>query len=296
MSRLTQDAITHDYSTSDVLEDIIYEKIVLNKPSVYDNTERILALDTDSILYSASYFPEDSLKDFPTDELQLEEGKFRIRNKIQEITNNVEEWYNIKQTLIFLGGKGNFRYKLFPAYKANRKDKEISPLIPLLKKYIIKELPNVILSDGSEADDYCYEIYKMTYGNCVIGCIDKDILYNTPGAVIYDYRSYQSKELENTTICGSFKSITEKQSRLAQAMHIVCGDVSDGVPGAKGVGEAYCKKTMHEDMTNYQFIKQIFLAYLKSTKGDSIEAKKQIKLFYKLLKLWTKDELKSLNL
>lgn len=302
MSRLEQ-TNTNSINSQDTSNDsntesieIVYNKIVLNKPSEYDSTERILLIDSDSILFMASYFPEDSLEEFPTDELQLEEGKFRIRNKIEEIQSSIEEHYNIKQTLLFLGGKGNFRYKLYPAYKANRKDKEISPLIPLLKKYMVNELPNVIESHGAEADDYVFETYKMTEGNCVCCSIDKDIFYNCHSVPLFDYRSYKSKDLENTTIIGNFKVVTEKQSRLAKAQHIVVGDVSDGVPGAKGVGPAWCEKNMHEDMTDYQFTKQVFLAYLKANKNDAIESKKQIKLFYKLLKLWTKDELKSLNL
>jgi len=296
MSRLTQTSITHNYSADDLLPDIIYNKIVLDKPSEYDENEKVLAIDADSILYTASYFPEKSLLQFPTDELQLEEAKFRIRNKLQEITNNVEEWFNIKQTLIFLGGKSNFRYKIYPKYKSNRKDKEKSPLIPLLKRYMIEEIPNVMLANGSEADDYVYEINKISGGNCVIASIDKDVLYWNPNTPIYDYRTYDSKILPYTSIIGTFKRITEKKSRLSIVTQIICGDMTDFVPGAKGIADAWCKKNVHEDMTDYQFIKQIFLAYLKSTKGDVIEAKKQIKLFYKILKLWTKDELKSLNL
>lgn len=47
-------------------------------------------------------------------------------------------------------------------------------------------------------------------------------------------------------------------------------------------------------MTDYQFIKNIFKAYLKSTKGDSVEAKRQMKLYYKVLKLHTQEEIKAL--
>lgn len=45
-------------------------------------------------------------------------------------------------------------------------------------------------------------------------------------------------------------------------------------------------------MTDYQFIRAIFIGYLKSTRGDSVEAKKQMKLNYNLLKLHTQEEIK----
>ena len=51
---------------------------------------------------------------------------------------------------------------------------------------------------------------------------------------------------------------------------------------------------MHIDMTDYQFIKAIFLAYLKANKNDSIESKRQIKLYYKVLKLHTRKEIDKL--
>lgn len=298
MSRLTQNS-NYQQNNSDIQdnnEEVIYDRIVLNKPKEYDNTERILLVDGDSLFFLASYFPPESLIEFPTDELQLEEAKYRLKTKIQEITNNVEEWYNIKQTLIFIGGKNNFRYNLYPAYKANRKDKEISPLIPLLKEYMINEIPNVIEAHGSEADDQLYEAYKITQGNCIVSAIDKDLFFNCHSTVIYDYRSYKSKELENTTIVGNFKYTTEKESRLARANHLVVGDASDGVNFCPKKGEAWCKKNLHEDMTDYQFIKTIYKCYIDAWKGDVILAKNNLKLCYKLLKLWTKDELKTLNL
>ena len=300
MSRLEQELVGHNYTVANEegqeTEEVVYSKIVLNKPKEYDSSKKVLLIDADSILFLASYFPEDSLEQFPTDELQLEEGKYRIRNKLQEIQNNVEECYNISNTIVFLGGKGNFRYKLYPLYKANRKDREISPLIPLLKKYIVNEISNVLLAEGSEADDYVYETYKISGGNCVVAAIDKDVFINCPNVPLYNYRSYPDKSLENTIIVGSFKEFTEEESRLAIATQIITGDAGDGIPGAKGVGAAWCDKNLRLGMSNYSFTKQIFLAYLKATKNDTVEAKKQIKLFYKLLKLWTKDELKTLNL
>jgi 5'-3' exonuclease len=261
-------------------------RTVKNCPTKYDDSERVLLIDADSIMYTSTYFPEDSLLEFPTEEEQLEEAKYRTRTKLQEIQNNVEEWYNIIQTYIFIGGKGNFRYKIFPEYKANRKDTVKSPLLPFIREYMIEEL-KAIESHGGEADDYIIDGISECSENCVVSSIDKDVLYHSPNIPLYDYRGYND-------VLGEFKSISTKQSRLARASQIVIGDSTDGVPGAKGVGKAWCDKNMHVDMTDYQFIKAIFLAYLKANKNDSVESKKQIKLYYKVLKLHTRKEIDKL--
>jgi 5'-3' exonuclease len=258
-------------------------RTVKNCPTKYDDSERVLLIDADSIMYTSTYFPEESLLEFPTEEEQLEEAKYRTRTKLQEIQNNVEEWYNIVQTYIFIGGKGNFRYKVFPEYKANRKDVVKSPLLPFIKEYMIEEL-KAIESHGGEADDYIIDGISECSGNCVVSSIDKDVLYHSPNIPLYDYRGYND-------VLGEFKSISKKESRLARATQLVTGDSTDGVPGAKGVGKAWCDKNMHVDMTDYQFIKAIFLAYLKANKNDSIESKRQIKLYYKVLKLHTRKEI-----
>ena len=261
-------------------------RTVKNCPTKYDDSQRVLLIDADSIMYTSTYFPEDSLLEFPTEEEQLEEAKYRTRTKLQEIQINVEEWYNIVQTYIFIGGKGNFRYKIFPEYKANRKDTIKSPLLPFIKEYMIEEL-KAIESHGGEADDYIIDGISECSGNCVVSSIDKDVLYHSPNIPLYDYRGYND-------VLGEFKSISTKQSRLARATQLVTGDSTDGVPGAKGVGKAWCDKNMHVDMTDYQFIKAIFLAYLKANKNDSVESKKQIKLYYKVLKLHTRNEIDKL--
>lgn len=261
-------------------------RTVKNCPTKYDDSQRVLLIDADSIMYTSTYFPEDSLLEFPTEEEQLEEAKYRTRTKLQEIQLNVEEWYNIVQTYIFIGGKGNFRYKIFPEYKANRKDTIKSPLLPFIREYMIEEL-KAIESHGGEADDYIIDGISECSGNCVVSSIDKDVLYHSPNIPLYDYRGYND-------VLGEFKSISTKQSRLARATQLVTGDSTDGVPGAKGVGKAWCDKNMHIDMTDYQFIKAIFLAYLKANKNDSVESKKQIKLYYKVLKLHTRKEIDKL--
>jgi len=271
--------------TTDIQEVDIVVKEVKNCPLKYDSTQRVLIIDADSIMYFATHFPEDSLMEFPTEEERIEEAKYRTRTKLEEIHNNIEEFYNIQETFIFIGGRGNFRYKLYPDYKSNRKEK--NPLIPIIAEYMLDEL-QCIPSQGAEADDYVYDSYVLSEGNCVVAAIDKDVLYNCPDVPFYNYRSYGDT-------LGEFKKISKEESRLAIASQVVIGDSGDGIPGAYGVGKAWCRDNMHIGMTDYQFTKAIFKGYLKSSGGNAKIAKEQARLYYSVLKLYTHKELKNAN-
>ncbi len=269
-----------------IQEDIdIVVKEVKNCPTKYDNTERVLIIDADSIMYFATHFPEDSLMEFPTEEERIEEAKYRTRTKLEEIHNNIEEFYNIQETFIFIGGRGNFRYKLYPDYKSNRKEK--NPLIPIIADYMLNEL-HAIPSVGAEADDYVYNAYILSEGNCLVAAIDKDVFYNCPDVPFYNYRSHGDT-------LGEFKSISKEESRLAIASQVVIGDSGDAIPGAYRVGKAWCRDNMHLGMTDYQFTKAIFRAYLKASGGNGQIAKEQARLNYSVLKLYTQDELETIN-
>lgn len=270
---------------TDFKEPEIVVREVKNLPNSYDETKRILIIDADSIMYFSTHFPEDALMEFPTEEDRIEEAKYRTRTKLQEIQNNVEEWYNIQETFVFIGGGNNFRYDIYPEYKSNRKDK--NPLIPVIADYMLHEL-GAIPSKGAEADDYVYNATVMSGGKCVVAAIDKDVLYNCPDIPFYDYRSYKD-------ILGQFKSIGKLESRLAIASQVVIGDSGDGIPGAYRVGKAWCRDNMNLNMTDYQFTKAILKAYLKANKGDFQESKKQIRMYYGVLKLYTLDEIESRN-
>lgn len=257
---------------------------VLNCPKKYDKTKRVLLIDADSIGYLASYFPETSIFDFPTLEERQEECKYRIRNKLQEIQNNVEEWYNIISTIIFVGGKNNFRYKIYPQYKANR-TKTIKPeLLEYAKNYLI-EL-GAVESHDSEADDFVISAAKEVVNNCVISTLDKDLLFWGPNVPFYDYRTYKD-------VIGEFKNISNKQRNLARAVQLVVGDSTDNIKSIPKKGQVWCDKNLSIDMSDYQYIKTIFKGYVDYYKDYKL-AKQMMKMNYKLLKLHTQEEIKEM--
>jgi len=261
----------------------IIDKVVKNCPKEYDPTERILLIDSDSIMYYSTYFPEDSLMEFPTEEEQIEEAKFRVGNKVQEITNNVEEWFNITRVLLFVGGTSNFRYRIYSEYKANRKNAIKSPYLPIVKKYLVEDL-GAIESHGAEADDWLYDAWKLSEGNAIVATIDKDLKSSCHG-IFYDYRPHDDT-------LGKFYTVTEEESRLNLAMQLITGDTSDGVNLCPKKGQKYAEKVLSLGMTNYQFNKVLLNTYIDAWNKDVKVAKDKLRLCYKLLKLHTLEEIK----
>ena len=71
----------------------------------------------------------------------------------------------------FLTGSGNFRKKINPEYKANRKDKPPPKWLQSCRQFLITEW-NAKISDGCEADD----LLGITQDNETILCsLDKDL-------------------------------------------------------------------------------------------------------------------------
>lgn len=250
------------------------EKIVLNEPKSYDNTPKVLLVDADSILYTSVYNPD--RPENQTEEeilLDIEECKFRLNKKVQEISLNIEKWYNIQKTLFFVKGEDNFRYKLYPDYKANRKEKH--PFIDILYKYVINEL-NWIPSNGAEADDYTYSAYLINPNNCIIACLDKD-MFQIPG-IFYLYNTTEKK-------IGEFKIISQEEADYNLAVQVLIGDPSDNISFSPRIGIKYAEKHLKKGMSKFSYIKAIYIGYLKAWKNDNKKAKEMLRLSYNLIKL-----------
>lgn len=241
-------------------------RTVKNEPSNYDSIPRVLLIDGDSILYTANYGSEED----------IEECKFKIRNKIQEITLNIEKFFNIQNIMIFVGGKDNFRYKLYPDYKKHRVEKH--PNIDILKKYVIDEL-KWVESNGFEADDYIYSMTtKLKEENTILGIIDKDLM-QIPGWK-YLYNSTKDK-------IGEFKYISEDEACYNLRMQLLIGDSSDGINFLKGFGVKKAEKLIYRGMSEIAFKKVLITKFKEKYDNDY---KNIVKLAYNLLKLQNIEE------
>lgn len=125
---------------------------------------------------------------------------------------------------LFISGEGNFRYKVFPDYKANRKDTPRPRWLDRCREHLVTKW-KAEFAHGCEADDM---LGTRQTDDTIICSIDKDLLqiqgkhYNFVKGVWFDQTYIEGMRL-------FFQQLLK-------------GDTSDGIKGLKGVGEVGARK------------------------------------------------------
>jgi hypothetical protein len=150
---------------------------------------------------------------------------------------------------LFLTGSNNFRYKVNPEYKANRKDVRRPKWLPQLREHLVVKW-NACVSDGIEADDAMgIEQDKETNTTC-IATIDKDLLM-IPG-------------LHFNFVKGVHKEVTKLEGKQFLYFQLLMGDGADNIFGFDGKARPKVPKflvpiveelyTITEEKDMYDFI------------------------------------------
>ena len=195
----------------------------------------------------------------------------KIKERLFSLREEVSKGFNILEMYCFVGGKGSYRKKLYPEYKANRKEKlEILP-----KVYEIcrtdKDINFKSARQFMEADDELAILGSEYQGLCILSYIDKD-LDQISNSIVYNY----SKNI--------WYKVTEEEARYNLAVQVGIGDSSDNILVNKGLGKAKIKKYINTGMSNYQFIKGLITAY-KDYNKEMENVKPLIRQIYKLVSL-----------
>ena len=116
------------------------------------NRDKVLLLDADSLLFSVCHYHLDKDQDF---NLMYDDYHTQLRSIVNAIE---DEEFNVEQIVHFFSTcTNNFRYEIYPDYKANRERTPLTELVYLFKGWVIDELRNdgeyVSTSDEYEADD-----------------------------------------------------------------------------------------------------------------------------------------------
>ena len=155
---------------------------------------------------------------------------------------------------------GTFRNKMFPGYKANRKETpqlvidSLEPLMELCKAMNITTL----MMRGFEADDVIgsmskrcaaegLEVYMVTPDKDYGQLIGPHILQYKPGKGGFD-----NEVIGADDICAKYGIRTPEQ---VIDMLTICGDTADNVPGVKGVGEVGAGKLV----ARYGSVEEIYM-------------------------------------
>jgi hypothetical protein len=157
-----------------------------------------------------------------------------LSHTLANVKNVVKNMLSLEHTdrQFFIGGKGNFRYDIYPEYKGKREPADKPIHEQEIREYLIKHY-DAQLVDDEEADDRVSYLQCLSEpGSTCIVSIDKDLL-NTPG---YNY-NYDKRELIY---------ITPEDADLNFARQLLTGDSTDNIPGLKGVGKGRALKLLPE--------------------------------------------------
>lgn len=169
---------------------------------------------------------------------------------------------------IFLSGQDNFRYRVYPEYKANRLGAKRPKWEQQVKTFLELDW-NAEWSKGCEADDLMgmYQIKSQELGNeSCIATIDKD-LDNVPGL----HYNFVKKELY---------TVTPDQAIRNFYYQCLVGDTADGIKGVPGIGPKKASRILDQCESEREMFSAVREAY-----GNDEE----LEMNAKVLWIWHKE-------
>lgn len=133
----------------------------------------------------------------------------------------------------FLTGSENFRHKINPEYKANRKDVRRPEWLQSAREHLVIHW-GASVEDGQEADD-ALGIYQCSTDNTVLASIDKDLLM-IPGK---HYNWVKDEHREQT----------ELEAIRHFYWQLIMGDKTDNIMGYDGLARQVVPKKLEWAMT-----------------------------------------------
>jgi DNA polymerase-1 len=132
--------------------------------------------------------------------------------------------------VVHISGDNNFRYSLYPEYKANRRDMVRPKHLELIREHLVLEW-NAQIADGIEADDALGIASQSEQSSeCVVCSIDKDLL-QLPGE---HYNFVQRKWTQVSSFDG-WKTFYRQ---------VLTGDATDNIKGCPGIGPVKSEKLL----------------------------------------------------
>jgi len=169
------------------------------------------------------------------------------QNNIELLLDNIVNELSAQSFQFYLTGEGNFRFKVYPEYKANRSETPKPRHLPALREYLITKY-NAIVSDGCEADDLMgiAQCHQTAEEPTIIVSLDKDML-QVPGWH-YSWRIEGGPPDKRWVKEAKFQEITPLQGYRNFYMQMLTGDATDNIKGVRGVGKMKAAAMLADEM------------------------------------------------
>ena len=192
-------------------------------------------------------------------EIDLELALTKFDSKLQDILDNTG---CSKYELHFTRGRENFRYLLYPKYKANRKDAApiygIDELKDLVTERYADKAERILNNRYVEADDTVVARVKADLHSTILVAVDKDVLYSVPGR---HWNYYQSPKYSIDPTWVEVDKITAMKHPYIQTL---TGDPTDGIKtGLSRVGPKTAEKILKNATTNEEMEEAVLNTYIK---------------------------------
>lgn len=218
-------------------------------------TKPTLLIDGDLIAYqvaAASEVPIQWDEDTWTLHSSMEDARHLFRDKVAEINDNIPN----KKIIFALSPDRNYRYRIWPQYKANRKGKRRPLVLKALRTWLEEEYETFQRPD-IEADDVLGILSTspvIIEGEKIIVSLDKD-MKTIPGKLC-DTRTWDIKE------------VTEAEADHYHMSQTLIGDSADGYPGCPGMGPVGAEKLLDSLTTYAEMWPKVVQAYEKKGLGE----------------------------
>lgn len=158
-------------------------------------------------------------------------AKAKLEGRIEELRDTI----GAHKVIVTLSDSNNWRNRVLPTYKENRKGQRKPMLLNVLKQHLIDNYETFI-RPNLEADDVLgiLSTWSGMKGRKVIVTKDKD-LQTIPGLHYLTHKEDQ----------GIFE-VTEDQANTWHLIQTLAGDVTDGYKGCPGIGVVRAEKALRD--------------------------------------------------
>lgn len=160
----------------------------------------------------------------------------------------------LEAELHFSGGSKNFRYDIYPEYKANRVGTRRPTGLAQLKADLLVEFKGVIHTKW-EADDAVVYYMKKDPAKYILVALDKDVLNSVEGRVF----NYYESALYNKKM--KWMDIDRHTTLTWRYLQTITGDKTDNIVGVKGLGPVKASKILEGCFSHRELWQAVCRAY-----------------------------------
>lgn len=215
----------------------------------------ILLIDADITAYSSASRAEEEVQ-WDEDTWTIYTDLPKAKDHFEFLLKSYQEVTGVKEYKLCFSGSDNFRKKINPTYKGNRKSRK--PVgYSALKQWALETFPSMC-KPTLEADD-CIGILATKFaGKTIVVSMDKDLL-TIPGKM---YKLNQDGT-------GEWYETDTKTADYRFLIQCMTGDATDGYAGIPGVGPKKAEELLRKHGAVWKTVEQAYLSH-GLTKEDAL--------------------------